>query len=150
MSLGLFVLYDSFPRLKAELRGCVYYWQRLTAVTVLLVRRTLSSSSWCLRVSKEINTPSISSDQRKKVVAGLVAATSDQSSTYNTKLAVYTMTWYSTFRQEGKEGGGRGTQVLFHGYLCCTTCFHRTKRLHLLLKASNSRHCITRTYLIQQ
>ena len=46
---GLFVLYDLFPWLTAGLRGCVYYWQCLTVVAVLLVR-TLSSHRWCLRV----------------------------------------------------------------------------------------------------
>ena len=36
-SVGLFVLYDSFLRLTAGLRGRSYYWQRLTVVTVSLV-----------------------------------------------------------------------------------------------------------------
>ena len=35
--LRLFVLYNLFPRLTAGLRGCVYYWQRQTVITVLSV-----------------------------------------------------------------------------------------------------------------
>ena len=31
LALGLFVLYNLFPHLIAELRGCAYYWQRLTS-----------------------------------------------------------------------------------------------------------------------
>ena len=34
LALGLFVLYNSFPWLKAELRGCVYYCKHLTVVAV--------------------------------------------------------------------------------------------------------------------
>ena len=40
--LGLFVLYNSLPWLTAGLRGCAYYQQRLTFVTVSLIH-TLSS-----------------------------------------------------------------------------------------------------------
>ena len=36
--LGLFVLYNSFPWLTAELRGCVYNCQHQTVVAVSLVR----------------------------------------------------------------------------------------------------------------
>ena len=35
--LGLFVLYNLFPWRTAELKGCAYYRQRLTVVTILLV-----------------------------------------------------------------------------------------------------------------
>ena len=42
LELGLFVLYNSFPWLTAELRGCVYYCRHLTVVAVSLAR-TLSS-----------------------------------------------------------------------------------------------------------
>ena len=38
LTLGLFVLYESFPLLTAGLRGCAYYLQRLATVTVSLVR----------------------------------------------------------------------------------------------------------------
>ena len=34
LALGLFVLYNSFPWLTAELRGCMYYCQHLTVVDV--------------------------------------------------------------------------------------------------------------------
>ena len=37
LALGLFVLYNSFPWLTAELRGCVYYCQHLTVIAVSLV-----------------------------------------------------------------------------------------------------------------
>ena len=47
LALGLFVLYKLFPRLRAGLRGCTYYWERLATVTVSLVP-TLSSRRWCL------------------------------------------------------------------------------------------------------
>ena len=42
LALGLFVLYNSFPWLTAELRGCMYYCQHLTVAAVSLVC-TLSS-----------------------------------------------------------------------------------------------------------
>ena len=45
LTLGLFVLYNSFPWLTAELRGCVYYCQHLTVVAVSLVRTPPSNSS---------------------------------------------------------------------------------------------------------
>ena len=35
LALRLFVLYNLFPRLTPGLRGCVYYWQRQTVITVL-------------------------------------------------------------------------------------------------------------------
>ena len=44
----LLLLYESFPRLTAGLRGCAYYWQHLATVTVSLVC-TLSSLRWCLQ-----------------------------------------------------------------------------------------------------
>ena len=46
-AIGLFVLYESFPRLTAGLKGCVYYWQRLATVTISLVH-TFSSRRWRL------------------------------------------------------------------------------------------------------
>ena len=49
LALGLFVMYNSFPWLIAELKGCAYYCQNLTVVTVSLVS-TLFSRHWCLRV----------------------------------------------------------------------------------------------------
>ena len=48
---GCTLLYDLFPWLTAGLRGCVYYWQHLTAVAVSLVH-TLSSHRWSLRASQ--------------------------------------------------------------------------------------------------
>ena len=46
LALGLFMLYNSFPRLTAGLRDCAHYWQCLTDVTVSLVH-TSSSHCWC-------------------------------------------------------------------------------------------------------
>ena len=53
--LALFVLYDWFPRLTAELRGSAYYRQQLTVVTVLLVYMAYRAVIDVCGISKEIN-----------------------------------------------------------------------------------------------
>ena len=75
--LGLFVLYNFFPRLTAGLRGCVYYWQCLTVITVLLVR-TLSSCHWC---PKKQTPPLNSSRTIMGSAKKIVAVASDQRNT---------------------------------------------------------------------
>ena len=54
LALGLFVLYESFPRLTAGLRGCVYYWQHLATVTVSLVPTLYPAVVDVSKLSKEI------------------------------------------------------------------------------------------------
>ena len=56
LPLGLLVLYDLLPWLTVGLRGCMYYWQRLTVVAVLLVC-TLSSRRWRLWVFQRLECP---------------------------------------------------------------------------------------------
>ena len=45
----MFVLYESFPRLTAGLRGCAYYCQCLETVAISLVRTLSNHCCWCLR-----------------------------------------------------------------------------------------------------
>ena len=76
-SVWPFVLYESFPRLTAGVRGCAYYWQRLTTVTVSLVR-TLSSRRWRLKTfQRNKGRPRIVAAQNEQ----RVAAASDRRNT---------------------------------------------------------------------
>ena len=60
LALVLCMLYDFFPCLTPGLRGYAYYWQRLTVITVSLIR-TLSSQRWCWRTFQRKTLPSDSS-----------------------------------------------------------------------------------------
>ena len=59
LALGLFVLFTLFPRLTAEVRGCTYYWQCLTIVTVKLVCTLLSHGWWLQAFQRNKRCPQI-------------------------------------------------------------------------------------------
>ena len=83
----LFLLYDLFPRLTAGLRGCVNYWQRLTVITVSLIRN-LSSHCWWLQASQRNKTLPLNSSHTR-----IVAAASDWRNTALYFLELATMQW---------------------------------------------------------
>ena len=74
--LGLFVLYELFPRLTPGVRGCVYYLQCLATVTISLIG-TLSGPRCLKAFQRNKCRPQIVAAQNEK----LVAVASDQRNT---------------------------------------------------------------------
>ena len=121
LALGLFVLYNSFPWLTAELRGCVYYCHHLTVVAVSL----LSSRHWsCLRAFQwNKRRPRIVATQ-KRATSSRVVWSRKYGSSFSWKLFL-TVFWHSNswLSKDWRSGGGNGLYmlVLWHSLKCIYT-----------------------------